>query len=74
MFHSNPGRPASTSRPISSADKARLQPDKLITHVNGRAVLTPAEYYQEVAQAGKKVELTYLMSDGRPEKLTLEEK
>lgn len=56
------------------ADRARLQPDKIITRVNGRAVTSPAEYYQEIARSGKKVELTYLMSDGRAETLTLEEK
>jgi serine protease Do len=60
--------------PGSPADKARLQPDKLITHVNGRAVPTPADYYREVARAGKKVEITYAKSDGQPERLTLEEK
>ena len=60
--------------PGSAADKARLQPDKLITHVNGRAVLTPAEYYKAVARADKKVEITYSKSDGQPERLTLEEK
>ena len=58
----------------SAADKARLQPDKLITHVDGRAVLTPAAYYKEIARADKKVEITYSKSDGQPERLTLEEK
>jgi S1-C subfamily serine protease len=58
----------------SPADKARLQPDKVITHVDGRAVASPADYYREVAQAGKKVELTFLTSDGRSDTLTLEEK
>lgn len=58
----------------SPADKARLQPDKIITEVNGQAVGTPAEYYREVAKAGKKVELTYLTSRGSPDTLTLEEK
>ena len=38
--------------PGSAADKARLQPEKLITHVNGRAVLTPADYYKAIARAG----------------------
>ncbi|MFO0843863.1 MAG: trypsin-like peptidase domain-containing protein [Gemmataceae bacterium] len=58
----------------SPADKARLQPDKVITHVDGRAVASPADYYREVAQAGKKVELTFLTSDGRSDTLTLEER
>ena len=56
------------------ADRARLQPDKIITQVNGKAVTTPAEYYKEIARAGRKAELTFLTSDGRPERLTLEEK
>ena len=60
--------------PGSPADKARLQPDKLLTHVNGRAVLTPADYYKAIARAGKTVEITYAKSDGQPERLTLEEK
>jgi serine protease Do len=60
--------------PNGPADKARLQPDKVITHVDGRAVASPADYYREVAQAGKKVELTFLTSDGRSDRLTLEEK
>jgi serine protease Do len=58
----------------SSADKARLQPDKIITKVDGKAVSAPADYYREVAKAGKKVELTYLTSNGRSDTLTLEEK
>jgi len=60
--------------PGSPADKARLQPDKLITHVNGRAVLTPADFYKEIARADKKVEITYSKSDGQSDQLTLEEK
>ena len=60
--------------PGSGADKVRLPPDKLITHVNGTAVRTPAEFYKEIARADKKVEITYAKSDGQPETLTLEEK
>ncbi|MFO0926410.1 MAG: trypsin-like peptidase domain-containing protein [Gemmataceae bacterium] len=60
--------------PGSPADDARMQPDKVITAVNGRMVNTPAEYYREVARSGARVELTFLTSDGRPELLTLEEK
>lgn len=59
--------------PNSPADKARLQPDKVITQVNGRNVTTPAEYYRELERTGKQVELTFLTSDGRAEKVTLEE-
>jgi serine protease Do len=60
--------------PDSPADKARLQPDKLIIAVNGKAVTTPAEYYAEIARAGKKVELTYLDSRRHHARLTLQEK
>jgi S1-C subfamily serine protease len=58
--------------PSSSADKARLQPDKIITQVNGRPVTSPAEYYQEMAKAGERAELTFLDSEGRPERVTLD--
>lgn len=58
----------------SPADAARLQPDKIITEVNGRHVSTPAEFYQEIARAAPRVELTFLTSEGRPERLTLEDK
>jgi serine protease Do len=58
----------------SPADRARLQPDKVITEVNGRKVTTPTAYYREMARAGNKVELTFLNSEGRPTRLTLEEK
>ncbi len=57
--------------PGSPADKARLQPDKIITQVNGKDVRTPAAFYKEMAQAGDKVELTYLNSQNRPERITL---
>ncbi|MFO0877115.1 MAG: trypsin-like peptidase domain-containing protein [Gemmataceae bacterium] len=60
--------------PGSSADKARLQPDKVITQVNDRPIATPEDYYREIARAGKSVELTFLNSEGRSEKLTLEDK
>jgi serine protease Do len=60
--------------PGSAADKARLQPDKVITHVNGKEVTSPADYYAKVAKAGDKVELTTLDSQGRAVELTLQEK
>jgi serine protease Do len=60
--------------PGSGADKARLQPDKVITHVNGQRVRTPAEYYAAVAKTGDKLELTTLDSRGREVELTLEGK
>jgi serine protease Do len=55
----------------SPADKANLQPDKVITHVNGKAVTRPAEYYQEMAKATGRVELTILDSEGNPERVPL---
>jgi serine protease Do len=58
----------------SAADRALLQPDKVITQVNGRPVHSPAEFNEAIARTGKKVELTFLTSDGRSERLTLEEK
>jgi serine protease Do len=60
--------------PGSPAELVRLQPDKLITAVNGRPVTTPAEYYRELAGVGNSVELTYLNSERRPARLTLQEK
>jgi serine protease Do len=61
--------------PGSPADYARFDTSKVITHVNGRRVGSPAEYYLEVARTpDKKVELTFLTSDDQPAKRTLEEK
>lgn len=58
----------------SPAHRANFDEGKIITHVNGVPVTHPAEYYREVAKAGKSVELTYLTSSRRPEKVVLEEK
>jgi S1-C subfamily serine protease len=55
----------------SPAEQARLQRDDVITHVNGRLVTTPTEYYEEMARAAGTVELTYLTADNRSEKVTL---
>jgi serine protease Do len=60
--------------PNSPADKASLQPDKVITRVNGKPVASPADYYQQIARAGRRVELTFLDSQGRPQHLVLAEK
>lgn len=60
--------------PESPADRARLQPDKLITHVNSRAVPTPADYHAEMARAGNRVKLTVVSSEGRSLDVTLDEK
>jgi serine protease Do len=56
----------------SPADRAGLRPDKVITHVNGVAVTTPAEYYREIEKARDRVELTVLLSEGKPERVTLD--
>jgi S1-C subfamily serine protease len=58
----------------SSADRARLQVDKVIARVNGRAVKTPSEFYQAMDGAGAKVELTLVGADGREETVTLDNK
>jgi S1-C subfamily serine protease len=60
--------------PNSPADKASLQPDKVITHVNGKRVSTPAEFYQEMDAAKGGVELTLIKADGGDEKVKLEGK
>jgi serine protease Do len=56
----------------SPADKARLQPDKIITAVNGRPVASPADYYREMEKAEGRANLTVLDSEGRPERVSLE--
>jgi serine protease Do len=58
--------------PGSSADKAHLQPDKVITHVNGKAVASPAEYYHEMSKARGRAELTFLNSEGGRETVILD--
>ena len=58
--------------PGSAADKAQLQVDKVITEVNRRRVTTPAEFYQEMAKANGRAELTVLDADRRPERVTID--
>jgi S1-C subfamily serine protease len=55
----------------SPADKARLQPDKVISHVNGRKVLTPAEFYEVMGQARGDIVLMLSKFDGGFEQVTL---
>jgi S1-C subfamily serine protease len=55
----------------SPAAEARLQPDKVITHVNRKAVHSPEEFYQAMDAAGGKIELTVIGSDGREEEYKL---
>jgi S1-C subfamily serine protease len=54
--------------PNSAADRAQIQPDKIITKVNGRPVTSPADFYLAVEGAGGTVELTI---QGRPDKVSL---
>ncbi len=56
----------------SSADTARLQPDKLVTHVGGAEVNSPAEFYREMEKAKGTVELTLVGQDGRAERVKIE--
>ncbi len=49
--------------PGSPAEKAKLRVDTIITRVNGRTVLTPAEYYSEVIGATGPIELTLSNDD-----------
>jgi serine protease Do len=49
--------------PGSPAEKAKLRVDTVITRVNGRTVLTPAEYYSEVIGASGPIELTLSNDD-----------
>jgi serine protease Do len=53
--------------PDSPADRASLQPGKVITRVNGKPVTTPPEFYSAMKKAGRKVELTVLDFSGRQE-------
>lgn len=56
----------------SPADKARLQPDKVITHVNRTPVTTPKQFYATMADLRGKVELTLYRPDGVPDHVTLD--
>ncbi len=52
------------------AEKAGLQPETVITRVNGRAVFTPAQYYDEVVRGTGPLELTVKTANGeKTEKL-----
>jgi serine protease Do len=60
--------------PDSPASRAGLQPDKFLTHVNGVAVKTPAEYQAAIEKAGDRAVVTVLTSEGHSVKHTLEGK
>jgi S1-C subfamily serine protease len=57
--------------PQSPADQAHLRPDTVIRRVNGRAVQSPAEFYQAVDHAAGPVELTYVSPDLKEERVLL---
>jgi serine protease Do len=58
----------------SSADDVHLQKDKIITHVNGREIHAPKDFYAEMARAGKDVELTVIGFDGAQDRVKIENK
>jgi S1-C subfamily serine protease len=58
----------------SPADRAQLQPDKIITKVNGQKVLTPAEFYRAMDRADGRIDLSVCNDRGVEETVTLEEK
>ncbi len=59
----------------SPADRAGLQRDKVVTHVNGRPVATPKQFYAEMAAAaGKEVELRVRGFDNAEDKVRIEVK
>lgn len=60
--------------PGSPADAALLQPNKLITHVDGKQVTTPAEYHEVMTKVGRSVTLTIVNPEGQSEDVTLMEK
>jgi serine protease Do len=60
--------------PGGAADKARLKVDAVITHVDGRAVTTPAEFYDAMTKAAGPVELTVLNQENRQDRVTIDPK
>jgi S1-C subfamily serine protease len=60
--------------PGGAADKARLKVDTVITQVDGRAVTTPAEFYDAMAKAVGPVELTVLNQENRQDRVAIDPK
>ncbi len=58
--------------PDSPAERAHLQADTIITKVNGQAVLTPAEFYQQMDRSIGPPRLTYINSKDEEVNVTLE--
>ncbi len=57
--------------PDSPADRASLQPDKIISHVNGKPVMSPREFYRVLADVRGDVELTVRKAEGGFDRVTL---
>jgi len=58
--------------PNSPADKAQLQTDKVITHVDKQPVFNPAEFYAAMAKAGPSVAISFRDAEGREEQVKLD--
>lgn len=57
--------------PGSPADRAKLQTDRIITHVNGKAVNAPAEFHTAMKAARGDIELQLSHPEGGPSKIML---
>lgn len=57
--------------PGSAADRARLRPDRILTHVNGKKVEGPRQFYEAMAAANGEAELTLTKADGGAERVSL---
>ena len=57
--------------PGSAAEKARLQPDTIITKVGSQKVTNPAEFYRALEKADGPVELTLATLEGGENRVTL---
>jgi serine protease Do len=55
----------------SPADRAELQVNDIITHVQGKPVPTPPSYHAAMKQAGKQVEIIFVGSDQTERRATL---
>jgi S1-C subfamily serine protease len=62
-------------QPGSAAEKARLQPNKIIKRVNDQKVKTPDDFYREMDKAKGPVELLYASAEGNDEqRVTIDSK
>lgn len=58
--------------PGSPAERAKLQPDKFIVAVNGKAVTSPTQFLRAIEKLRGKVELTVQRLDGGTDQVTLD--